>query len=229
MSARVLGRPALLTATVLASLLVAHELRVRWRRRRRRGKLTFADGQGRLGVYEGETCEGRANGVGIWRCCDAGLYLPVYEGGFMNNQMHGHGAKRWTTGRFAGNRYDGGFRFDKKCGRGVYTWANGDRFDGTWNSAGARDGPGVFYCASTGASESQFYLPLPASRVPDVVGRLAAIRASSGAAVDVGEVVPGQTVAPVALSGDCASIDVALRLIQSALAGVLVEEAADHR
>ena len=128
-----------------------------------------------------------------------------------------------TDGEFAGNVYAGEFRCDKKCGRGVYTWANGDRFEGTWNAAGARDGPGTFHCAASGESEARHYLPLAAARVDAVVGpggaRLAAIRAESGATIDVGGVVPGQTVAPVAVSGDRASVDAALRLIRAALEG----------
>ena len=158
---RAIGRPILVSAAVLASLFVSHELRRRWRRRRRSGKLTFADGQGRVGEYEGDIVNGKANGVGVWRCCDTGLYLPIYKGEFVDNQMHGHGIKQWTIGRFAGNRYEGSFREDKKCGRGVYTWANGDFFDGTWNRAGAREGPGIFFCATTNSSEARHYLPLP--------------------------------------------------------------------
>ena len=78
--------------------------------------------------------------------------------------------------------------------------------------------------AASGESEARHYLPLagPAC-IGAVVGpggaRLAAIRAESGATIDVGDVAPGQTVAPVAISGDRASVDAALQLIRVALEG----------
>ena len=93
----------------------------------------------------------------------------------------------WTAGAFA-----------REYGHGECTWANGDRFEGVW-VRGARDGSGVFTRAADGVEEARHYRPVPNSRRADVLGQCAAVRARSGATVDVGDAMAGQTMTPVAL------------------------------
>ena len=195
------------------------------RRRRRIGALRFPDGQGRMGDYYGENFDGKANGRGTWKCCDEGLYQPTCDATFVNNQLHGHGVKVWATGRYAGNRYEGGFARDRKHGHGTYTWANGESFEGTWNN-GPRVGPGIYRFA--GKEEARHFKPVLNGQRAIVVAAAAAIVARSGAGVVVDDMAPGQLMTPVALSGTRAEIDVALRLIDSALAGPPLCEAAPH-
>ena len=89
-----------------------------------RGICTVTRGLWKGDRYEGEFCENKMHGNGVYTWADGNHY----EGGFRNGKQHGHGIHAWKDGRL----YDGEWREDRRHGRGVVWHPDGRIFDGAW-------------------------------------------------------------------------------------------------
>jgi len=81
---------------------------------------------GKLGKYEGEIRNNKANGQGAFTYADEGKYLGEYK----DNKKHGQGTHTWANG----DKYIGEWKDDKMHGQGTYTHTNGKIENGEWKN-----------------------------------------------------------------------------------------------
>lgn len=86
------------------------------------------------GTYEGEFCEGVAQGMGQRQWPTGGSYVGQFEDG----QKCGHGEETWPTG----GSYSGGWANNKRNGKGIERWPAGGSYEGDWVD-GKRNGMGL--------------------------------------------------------------------------------------
>ena len=96
---------------------------------------------GKVGKYEGEFKNNKANGNGIFVFGPNSKWAgDRYEGQYINNKIHGQGIYNFASG----NKYVGEYINGKKHGKGTFTFfVTGNKYVGEYKN-GKRHGQGTF-------------------------------------------------------------------------------------